>query len=337
VLFRLCCRYYHMAEDPPPASDIPWTEKYRPRKLDDVFGQKEIVERMKAYARQRNVPHMMFSGPPGVGKTTIALALAHELYGERWRESFLEMNASDERGIDVVRGRIKDFARTLSLADVPFKLIFLDESDALTPDAQNALRRTMEMFANNTRFILSCNYSSKVIEPIQSRCAVFRFRPLTEQDVREMLHHIAKHEKVEVAEDGVKALIYVSEGDMRKAINALQGAAASTKHITADTIHKVSSRARPEEVRQMLEMALNGDFPGAREKLDHVMLSYGMSGEDVMLQMYKEVQALPLPPRTKVALVDKIGEYNFRLVQGANERIQLEALLAQVLLLGGEK
>lgn len=326
-----------MAEEDPPASDIPWTEKYRPKKLDDVFGQKEIVERMKAYARQRNVPHMMFSGPPGVGKTTVALALAHELYGARWHEAFLEMNASDERGIDVVRGRIKDFARTLPLTDVPFKLIFLDESDALTPDAQNALRRTMEMFASNTRFILSCNYSSKIIEPIQSRCAVFRFRPLAEQDIKEMLSHVAKHEKVEIKDDAVKALIYVSEGDMRKAINALQGAAASSKHITGESIFKISSRARPEEVRQMLELALKGDFLGAREKLDHVMLSYGMSGEDVMLQMYKEITGLAIPERTKVILVDKIGEYNFRLVEGANERIQLEALLAQIMLLGGKE
>jgi len=319
------------------SSDIPWTEKYRPKRLSDVFGQKEIVERMKAYVKARNVPHMLFAGPPGIGKTTIALALAQELYGERWRDSLLETNASDERGIDVVRGKIKDFARTLPLTDVPFKLIFLDESDALTPEAQNALRRTMEMFAGNTRFILSCNYSSKIIEPIQSRCAVFRFKPLEEKDVREMINHIAKNEKVELSEEATKALIYVSEGDMRKAINALQGAAAISKNVTAESIYKISSRARPEEIRQMLELALKGDFIAAREKLDHVMINYGMSGEEVMLQMYKEVTSLAIPDRTKVAIVDKIGEYNFRLVEGANERIQLEALLAQILLLGNEK
>lgn len=249
----------------------------------------------------------------------------------------MEMNASDERGIDIVRGKIKDFARTLSLAEVPFKLIFLDEADALTSDAQNALRRTMEMFAGNTRFILSCNYSSKVIEPIQSRCAVFRFKPLTESDVKEMLHHIAKHEKIELKDDAISALIYVAEGDMRKAINALQGASASAKHITKETIFKISSRATPDEVRQMLEAALKGDFLSAREKLDSVMLNYGMSGEDVMLQMYREITKLPISDRMKVALVDRIGEYNFRLVEGANERIQLEALLAQIMLLAGKE
>ncbi|MCX6776876.1 MAG: replication factor C small subunit [Candidatus Micrarchaeota archaeon] len=247
--------------------DLPWTEKYRPKTLDDVIGQAEIAERMKAYVKSRNIPHMLLAGPAGVGKTTTALALAHDLFKENTRQSFLELNASDERGIDVVRGRIKDFARTLPLTDVPFKIILLDEADALTPDAQHALRRTMEMFAGATRFILSCNYSSKLIEPIQSRCSVFRFKPLSEHDMKEMVKRIAKAEKIEVHDEAVKALIYISEGDMRKIINALQGAATSGKKI----------------------------------------------------------------------MVDRIGEYNFRMVEGANERIQLEALLAQIMLIGCEK
>jgi replication factor C small subunit len=320
-----------MAESAP-SSDVPWTEKYRPRTLSEVCGQHDIVERMKAYVKARNIPHLMFAGPPGIGKTTVALALARDLYGDGYRAAFLELNASDERGIDVVRGKIKDFARTLPLSDVPFKLVFLDESDALTPEAQNALRRTMELFAGNTRFILSCNYSSKVIEPIQSRCAVFRFRPLAEKDMHKMICGIAEAEGVKLDEEAAKAIIYVSEGDMRKGINALQGASSLSPHVTAESVFKVSSRARPEEVRQMLELAVSGDFAKAREKLDRLMLNYGMSGEDVMLQMYKEITSLGVPDRTKVLLVDRIGEYNFRLVEGANERIQLEALLAQIML-----
>ncbi len=317
--------------------ELPWTEKYRPKTLADVVGQHEIIERLRAYVKARSMPNMLFAGPPGIGKTTATLALAHDLFGENYRGSLLELNASDDRGIDVVRGQIKDFARTIPLADVPFKLIFLDEADALTSDAQHALRRTMEMYAGATRFILSCNYSSKIIEPLQSRCAVFRFKPLNESDVTHMLERVAKHEKLDLGDEAIKALIYISEGDMRRALNALQGASMASKKITSDNIFKISSRARPQEIVQMLECALKGDFIGAREKLDHVMLNYGMSGEDVMLQVYKEITKLDIPDRTKVALVDRLGEYNFRLVEGANERIQLEALLAQIMLLGKEK
>jgi len=317
--------------------DLPWTEKYRPKTLDEVIGQAEIVERMKAYVKSRNIPHMLFAGPAGVGKTTVALALARDLFKENYAQSFLELNASDERGIDVVRGRIKDFARTLPLTDVPFKIILLDEADALTPDAQHALRRTMEMFSGATRFILSCNYSSKVIEPIQSRCAVFRFKHLSEHEMKEMVKRVAKAEKLEVHEDAVDALIYISEGDMRRVINALQGAAAVGKKITKETVFKVSSRAKPEEIRQMLELALKGKFIEAREKLDKVMVEYGMSGEDVLMQIYREITSLDIPDKAKVSLVDRVGEYNFRMVEGANERIQLEALLAQIMLVGCEK
>jgi len=195
----------------------------------------------------------------------------------------------------------------------------------------------MEMFSGATRFIFSANYSSKIIEPLQSRCAVFRFKPLSEHDMKEMVKRIAKAEKIDLHDEAVEALIYISEGDMRKVINALQGAAASGKRITKETIYKVSSRAKPEEIRQMLELALKGKFIEAREKLDKVMVDYGMSGEDVLLQIYREVTSLDIPDRAKVNLVDRVGEYNFRMVEGANERIQLEALLAQIMLIGCEK
>lgn len=315
--------------------ELPWVEKYRPKTLSEVVGQKEIVERLKAFATAKSMPHLLFAGPAGIGKTTSALALARDLYGaDNYKESFLELNASDERGIDVVRGKIKDFARTLSLSTSPFKIIFLDESDALTSDAQQALRRTMEMYSTATRFIFSANYSSKIIEPLQSRCAVFRFKPLSEEEVAQMLKHVSEKEGVSLSDDAVKALIYVSEGDMRKSINALQGASFLTKKITEETIFKVCSRARPKEIAEMLESALAGKFVEAREKLDKLMLNYGMSGEDVLLQVYREATTLGIPDDAKVKLVDKIGEYNFRMVEGANERIQLEALLAQIMLLG---
>ncbi|MBN1170510.1 replication factor C small subunit [Candidatus Micrarchaeota archaeon] len=309
---------------------LPWTEKYRPKTLDEVAGQKETVISLKAFVKARNMPNMLFAGPPGVGKTTCALALAKELYGEDIAGNFLELNASDERGIDVVRGRIKDFARTISLGNAPFKLIFLDEGDALTADAQQALRRTMESNSRITRFIISANYSSRIIEPIQSRCAVFRFMPLQEGEVTESLGKIVHHEKLKVNDGAYQAIYYVSEGDMRRALNILQGAAMHLKTITAELVHKISSRAMPKEVRAMVELALNGKFKEARGNLDTLIISYGLSGEDILLQIYREIPNLEIAEKKRMLLIETVGEYNFRLVQGANERIQLEALLAQI-------
>jgi replication factor C small subunit len=314
------------------AEYTPWTEKYRPRSLSDIAGQSEIVSLLSAYVKEKNMPNLLFAGSPGIGKTTAALALARDLYGESYRECILELNASDERGIDVVRGKIKDFARTVSLEEVPFKIIFLDEADSLTNDAQNALRRTMELYVSATRFILSANYSSKIIEPLQSRCSVFRFRPLREDEVKGMVHRVAKAEGLSVDEKALEALLYVSEGDMRRAINALQGASLSAKKVTAESVYKSAARAEPAEIKEMMELALGRKFLEARKKLHKLMIEYGMSGEDVLLQMYRTVDTLSVGEREKVTIVDKIGEYNFRLVEGANETLQIEALLAQLLM-----
>jgi replication factor C small subunit len=315
---------------------LPWTEKYRPKKLDDVYGQSEIIRSLKAFVKAKNMPNLLFAGPPGVGKTTAALAMASEMFGGGMQGNFTELNASDERGIDVVRGRIKDFARSIALGDAPWKLIFLDESDSLTSEAQHALRRTMEATSGVTRFILSCNYSSRVIEPIQSRCAVFRFAQLQEADVRKMLEHVAKHESLKVDEDALNALFYVSEGDMRRALNAMQGCAMHSSHITADLVHRISSRAKPKEVLEMVQLALAGDFAKSRENLDKLIIHYGLSGEDILNQVYREIPNLQIPEKKKVVLMDRIGEYNFRLVEGASERIQIEAMLAQFVLIGSE-
>lgn len=311
--------------------ELPWVEKYRPERLSDIVGQSEATKRLQGYVKTGNMPNLLFSGPAGVGKTSASVALAKELFGADFERNFLELNASDERGIDVVRSTIKDFARTLAFGS-GFKIIFLDESDALTGDAQTALRRTMEKYTKTCRFILSCNYSSKIIEPIQSRCVVFRFKPLNPKEIEERLQHIAKKEDLQLEEKAVKAIVYVCQGDMRKAVNVLQSASASEKKVSEKTIYEVSSRARPEEIREMVELALKGKFLEAREKLDTLMYEHGMSGEDVITQLFREVMAMPekeLDSKTKIALVDEIGEYNFRLVEGANERIQLEALLAQ--------
>ncbi|HIP88636.1 MAG TPA: replication factor C small subunit, partial [Thermococcus paralvinellae] len=267
----------------------PWVEKYRPRILDEIVGQDHIVKRLKHYVRTGSMPHLLFAGPPGVGKTTAALCLTRELFGEHWRHNFLELNASDERGINVIREKVKEFARTKPIGGASFKIIFLDEADALTQDAQQALRRMMEMFSNNVRFILSCNYSSKIIEPIQSRCAIFRFRPLKDEDIAKRIKFIAESEGLELTEDGLQAILYVAEGDLRRAINVLQAAAALDTKVTDENVFMVASRARPEDVREMMLMALEGNFLKAREKLREILLKQGLSGEDVLIQMHREV------------------------------------------------
>jgi replication factor C small subunit len=308
----------------------PWTEKYRPQSLDEVVGRPYIIERLRSYVERQNMPHLLFAGPAGVGKTTSAIALAKDMFGESWRQNFQETNASDERGINVVRERIKDFARTMAIGG-NFKIIFLDESDALTPDAQNALRRTMEIYTSTCRFILSCNYSSKIIAPIQSRCAIFRFGPLEDAAIEEKLGRIVDNENLSITEDGMEAIKYIADGDMRKAENTLQAAAFLGKEVTEDLVYQVSSRAKPEEIGDMISAALGGNFLASRKLLDALLIEKGLSGDDIITQLHKEIlNHEDLSEETKVDLVDKIGEHEFRLVEGANERIQLEALLARI-------
>jgi len=311
-----------------------WAEKYRPKSLKDVINQKHVIERLQAFVKEKSIPHCLFAGPAGIGKTTAALAMAQDLYGEAWRQNVLELNASDARGIDVIRGEVKEFARMRAIGEVPYKLIILDEADNLTADAQHALRRTMENYTRTTRFILICNYSSKIIDPIQSRCAVFRFKPLSEKDVREFIRRIVEGEKLKIDEGGIKAIIDISEGDLRRVANLLQASAILGKKITEDVVYEAAARARPKDVKEMLDLVLKGDFKRAREKLHDMLLKQGLAGEDIIKEIHRQVYFLNIPEKDKVKLVELIGEYDFRISEGGSELIQLEALLAQFLLFG---
>jgi len=305
-----------------------WVEKYRPKEFSDLKGQDNIVKRVESFVNDKNMPHMLFAGPPGVGKTTLSLIIAYKLFGDNWRQNFLELNASDERGIDIIRNTVKDFARTKAIGNFPFKIIYLDESDALTKEAQQALRRTMENYTNTCRFILSCNFSSKILEPIQSRCAIFRFRPVKEEHMISILNDIAQKEGLKLHETALKAVINISNGDCRRAENILQSASSSTKEITEEVIYEIISEAKPQEIREVLDIAIKGDFLKARDLLLNTMLKHGLSGLDTVKQIQKEIWSLNLEEERKISLVDKCGEIEFRMVEGSDEFLQVEALLA---------
>jgi len=323
-------------------SDLMWIEKYRPHKLDDVVDQAETIHGIKALLKTpATMPHLLFSGPPGTGKSTVALCIARHLMGENMRQLVLELNASDERGIGVVRDRVKGFSQVIQTAPsgVQYGLVILDECDEMTRDAQTALRRIMETSSRTCRFILICNYQSGIIEPIQSRCSIFRFRQLEEKDAVTYLMRICILEHVVADENALKRIIESSEGDLRSAINYLQVAATSSKTRKLDLaqLSRISPEYEGDSIREMLKSAVRGDFVKARDMMYTLMGKRGMSGREIIRTANREIVRLTELEGTKqVEAVRILGEYDFRLSQGANEDIQLSAMLAQISLLGSK-
>ena len=311
-----------------------WTEKFRPSQFSEVVGQNDIIKRVESLTNSLNIPHLLFAGPAGTGKSTLALIIVKELFKENWKENYLELNASDERGINVVRDKVKNFARTKSLGNVAFKVIFLDEADALTPEAQQALRRTMENYSSTCRFILSCNYSSKIIDPIQSRCAIFRFKLLEKKDIEKVIQKIAEIESLTINPESTEILYEGSEGDCRRCINILQSTASISPSITPELVSTIISNAKPKDIKVVLDYALSGDFQKSREKLLDVMLKESISGQDVIKAIQKEIWNLPIEPEIKVKLTEKTGEIEFRITEGSDPFIQLQSLLASFVLAG---
>lgn len=306
-----------------------WVEKYRPQTIDDVVGQDDITQQLAGYVSQGEIPNLLFSGGAGIGKTTSAVALAKEIYGEDWEEHFLELNASDNRGIDVVRDRIKSFARS-SFRNVEHRIIFLDESDSLTSDAQSALRRTMEQFSDNVRFILSCNYPGQIIDPIQSRCAVFKFSPIKDENIRGHIKSIADEEGIDITSDGLDAIVYTANGDMRKAVNALQGTGVLDETVTEEVVYRVTSTPRPDEIKSMIELAIDGEYHKSRNVLDELLTDKGLSGAGILSQVHRLVWDFELDDKEAVDVMDVVGDIDYRITEGANDRIQLESMLANI-------
>lgn len=307
---------------------VVWIEKYRPTEFEEVCGRDKIVKRLVKYVETGNMPHLLFSGMRGTGKTTMAIIIGKKLFGETFDSNFTELNASDARGIDVIRGTVANIAETQPEGEHDCKIIFLDEVDALTPDAQNALKRTMEKNTDNCRFILSCNHSSKLIPEIQSRCAVYRFGLLDNKAITEMVKYVAKHEKVKLINEGIEALVYVAGGDMRKAINTLQDASVFDNKITGETVYAVAGYANPEFIEKMVDLAFKGKFLEAKNKLDILLIEEGFSGDDVVYQVHKQLLNMALPNKLMLEMVSITGEIDFRVTEGANDKIQLDCLLA---------
>ena len=305
-----------------------WTEKYRPKTFSEIAGQNEIVKRVKGMVEKGNLPHILFAGPAGIGKSTLALVVAKSLFGDDIDHNFLEMNASDSRGIDTIRNEVKDFAKTKSLKDVPFKIILLDECDSLTKEAQQALRRTMENYSKTCRFIFSCNFPSKIIDPIVSRCVVFKFKPLKKDDIFGYVNFVVEKEGLKIGDGVLEALFEVSEGDCRRVVNTLQSCASLSKEIKVDDVYHVAGSVKPKEVLEVLKVVISGEFVKGRRKLLEVMLEYGLSGLDIVKQIQREVWGLELEDKEKLRLIERCGEIEFRIVEGSDEFIQLEALLA---------
>lgn len=310
-------------------SDMMWVEKYRPHKIADLIDQKEIVGSIQALLKnQSEMPHLLFSGSAGVGKTTLALCLSHEVLGNHWRDNTLELNASDERGINMVRNRVKTFSRFGGLdTEIPFKIIILDEADEMTADAQTALRRIIEDTAKFCRFILIANNVSKIIPPIQSRCAVFKFSIIPKKDMILHLKEISKKEKIKVDEKGLEAIYEYSEGDLRHAINLLQ-ATASLGAITEDNVKSSAGLTKISDVDDVLKLALAGKISDARNKMIELIKVYGMSESDFLKYINSAVYKTKNTHLSEIVQI--IAKYDFRILSGANPEIQLSALLAEL-------
>lgn len=310
-----------------------WAEKHRPKSLDQIKGQKLVVARLKKFVAEGSFPHLLLAGVAGVGKTTAALALIHDLYGEESDQSYMELNASSDRGINIIRERVKQFASTKSISSkVPFKILVLDECEGITFDGQNALRRIMEIYSANVRFILITNMLLKIIEPIRSRCSVFMFAPLDFSAVKEYLSEIAKAENITITDDAYAALVDISRGDLRKCVNILQSCAESGKTVTKDIVESIVGEAPSEEINKLLVLTVNGQVLQAISMLRDLIKSKGLTAQSIIDRIHYNLPNLGISESMKVRTASLLGEVSISNYIGFDDELLLESFLAKLAL-----
>ncbi|KXS09590.1 P-loop containing nucleoside triphosphate hydrolase protein [Gonapodya prolifera JEL478] len=307
--------------------NLPWVEKYRPQELDEVISHQNIISTISKFISENRLPHLLFYGPPGTGKTTTILAIARQLYGAKWKSMVLELNASDDRGIDVVREQIKSFASTRAVFSTGFKMIILDEADAMTQAAQAALRRVIESYTRNVRFCIICNYVSKIIPALQSRCTRFRFSPLKLDQIEKRLDFIRDKENINLTPDGKEALLKLSQGDMRRALNILQACHAGYPAIDQTAVYTCTGDPLPADIERILEWMLSEEFSTALEKIRSLKTDKGIALNDILTGVHAFLAQLELPPNCRVYLLDRISDVEYKLNSGCTERIQLPAMV----------
>jgi replication factor C small subunit len=309
-----------------------WTEKYRPKTFDEIIGQEEIISKVKSLVEKKEMPHVLFSGPAGIGKTTTSYVIARTMYGELWQDNILELNASDERGIDVIRNKIKEFARAKKSDNIPFKIIYLDECDALTTQAQQALRRIMEKYVSETRFILSCNYLSKIIDPIQSRCAVFKFKGLEKEDMLKVLSNIEKTENINISDEAKNALITLAKGDLRKLENTIQSCSTLSKDVSADLVYSMTAMAKPEEIEELISIFISKNYFSSLNKFIEIQEKYSLSLIDLIKEIQSSLDNSKIADNEKIKIIKECANTEMNLVFGCDEEIQLRGFIAKIVM-----
>ncbi|KAK5638059.1 hypothetical protein RI129_012354 [Pyrocoelia pectoralis] len=314
--------------------NLPWIEKYRPQSFEDIVGNEDTIKRLSIFSQQGNVPNIIIAGPPGVGKTTTILCLAKILLGSAFKDAVLELNASNDRGIDVVRNKVKMFAQQkVTLPPSRHKIIILDEVDSMTEGAQQALRRTMEIYSNTTRFALACNYSEKVIEAIQSRCAILRYSKLTDAQVLARVMQICRNENVEYSEDGLEAIVFTAQGDMRHALNNLQSTYNGFGFVSAENVFKVCDEPHPLLIKDMLLECTKGEIREAYKIIKHLW-NLGYAAEDIIKNVFKVCKNLDIDEPLKLSFIKEIGVTHMKIVDGLTTLLQMSGLIARLCMIG---